>query len=162
MRQGLAMVVREQTSLKEESKEGAGSGGAPEPKKFLSKRERIAKREDDKKKRIHQEKESLYMGRALGNLITKFNGDFQSDKRRNSASNVIQETLGGSSNPYLLRSCSAESLDEKVAVTLRKIPPPKNVISNSHVRKIDSQLQERIGRDFKSAPKIEALGTQLL
>ena len=72
MRQGLAMVVREQNTLKEESKE-LGAGGQQEPKKFLSKRERLQKREEDKRKRIQQEKDSTLMGRALGNLIAKFN-----------------------------------------------------------------------------------------
>ena len=57
----------------------------PETKKFLSKKERIAKKEEERKARQAQERESYQMGNALAIEVSEFKTKKNGAQRRKSA-----------------------------------------------------------------------------
>ena len=56
----------------------------PETKKFLSKKERIAKKEEERKARQAQERESYQMGNALAIEVSEFKTKMNGAQRRKS------------------------------------------------------------------------------
>lgn len=71
------------TSMQQNNKD-ANAATQPEGKKFLSKKERIAKKEEERRARQQQERDSMQMGVILSMEMSEYNFKQYSEKRRRS------------------------------------------------------------------------------
>ena len=62
---------------------------APEPKKFLSKKERIAKKEEERRLRQQQERESTLMGQLIVLEVDDYKENLHNNRRNRSAEKKV-------------------------------------------------------------------------